>query len=85
METGQFVDGAQVATYFVNHMITMRQMGPCCDFFFSAAADGTADMLPDLRIIAPRDFVLNTATRAIEFLRATVSPPLVPACGRFMS
>lgn len=83
-ESCPLLDGAHT-THFVNRLIAFRTAGPCVQVFLAMAPDGAVPMFPDLCLVCPRDFALTTAMQAIDFLRATVAPPLVPAYSRLMS
>lgn len=72
-------DGAQVTTFFINRLVRMRPMGHCAEFLLACANDHMREAFPDLRLICPRDFALDASAQTIEFLRQTISPPLVPA------
>ena len=84
LEPGQLVD-AQCVTYFVNHMISIRPMGPCCEYLMAAAIDGVATQFAELRVITPRDFAMNAATSTLEFLRMTIAQKqIVAGLSRFV-
>jgi hypothetical protein len=62
-------NGLIVPTYFINHVVHRRVVGPCVQLFFGLAASDADKPLPEFSAIWPAQDALRANAETFEFLR----------------
>lgn len=78
-------DGLSIPTFFLNHVIHRRVIGPCVQLYMGVLASETDQPLPEVSFIWPAPDILRASADTLEYLRTYNPARILDANRRWLS